>query len=68
MSYRYAWGLIRRVEKRLGVSLVKTQRGGSSRAGGIGGGKTAVTEVGLQLMEIYSSLHMSIQQAVQLRL
>ncbi len=68
MSYRYAWGLIREIEKRLGVKLVKTQRGGSSIIGGVGGGSTVVTDVGLRLMQMYSELDKAIQQIARLRL
>ncbi|MFW9833538.1 MAG: winged helix-turn-helix domain-containing protein [Candidatus Thorarchaeota archaeon] len=52
MSYRYAWGVIKKIEKKLGVSLVETFKGGTE-----GGGGARVTENGLKLMEMYSSIN-----------
>ena len=52
MSYRYAWGVIKKIEKKLGVPLVETFKGGTD-----GGGGARVTENGLKLMEMYSSIN-----------
>ena len=52
MSYRYAWGVIKKIEKKLGVTLVETFKGGTE-----GGGGARVTENGLKLMEMYSSIN-----------
>lgn len=50
MSYRYAWDLIRKAEKRLGEPLIHP------RAGGKGGGKTELTQQGRRLMSTYERL------------
>lgn len=52
MSYRYAWGVIKKIEKKLGVPLVETYKGGT-----IGGGGAKVTEFGLQLISVYTKLN-----------
>ena len=39
MSYRHAWGQVRKLEERLGVKLVET------RTGGKGGGEASLTDV-----------------------
>ncbi|TFG33234.1 LysR family transcriptional regulator [Candidatus Thorarchaeota archaeon] len=52
MSYRYAWGVIKKIEKKLGVRLVETYKGGT-----VGGGGARVTEEGLRLVEIFSKLN-----------
>ena len=52
MSYRYAWGVIKKIEKKLGVTLVETFKGGTE-----GGGGARVTENGLKLMEMYSEIN-----------
>jgi molybdate transport system regulatory protein len=50
MSYRYAWALIKEVEKHLGEPIVKTQKGGKH------GGKTEITNAGLSLLANYRRL------------
>jgi molybdate transport system regulatory protein len=52
MSYRYAWGVIKKIEKKLGVRLVETYKGGN-----VGGGGAKVTEAGLHLVETFSKLN-----------
>jgi molybdate transport system regulatory protein len=52
MSYRYAWGVIKKIEKELGIVLVETYKGGTE-----GGGGARVTEQGLELMKLYSSVN-----------
>lgn len=52
MSYRYAWGVIKKIEKKLGITLVETFKGGTE-----GGGGATVTEYGLKLMEMYSNIN-----------
>lgn len=49
MSYRYAWGLIRKAEEALGESLIEAQKGGKS-----GGGRTYLTEIGERFIEDFS--------------
>lgn len=48
LSYRYAWGIIKEVEKRIGKPLLKTRRGGRS-----GGGGCKLTDEGYALMKKY---------------
>jgi len=50
MSYRYAWAHIKEIEKHLGESIVKTQKGGKQ------GGKTEITKEGLSLLTRYKRL------------
>jgi len=52
MSYRYAWGVIKKIEKKLGIQLVETYKGGT-----VGGGGARVTEAGLRLVETFSKLN-----------
>ena len=52
MSYRYAWGVIKKIEKKLGTRLIETYKGGK-----IGGGGARVTEQGLEFIKAYSELH-----------
>jgi len=59
MSYRYAWGLIQKVEKNLGQPLVETRKGGRS-----GGGGTELTELACRLMEGYRRLEDSISELI----
>ena len=48
MSYRYAWGILREIEERVGKPVVKTHKGGKS-----GGGGAELTEDGEALLEQY---------------
>ena len=50
MSYRHAWDLIKEVEKHLGESVIKTQKGGKH------GGKSEVTSAGLSILTSYKRL------------
>jgi len=52
MSYRYAWGVIKKIERKLSITLVETFKGGTE-----GGGGARVTESGLKLMELYYSIN-----------
>lgn len=47
MSYRHAWGIINKLEERLGYKLVKSKKGGK------GGGGTTLTEKAKKLVERY---------------
>ena len=49
MSYRYAWGVIRKIEKKLDAKLLDSFKGGKE-----GGGGATVTEYGLSLMKLYA--------------
>jgi len=48
MSYRQAWGILKKVERRLGELLVETSRGGAH-----GGGGARLTPLGKRLLRQY---------------
>lgn len=48
ISYRTAQAYISRMERNLGVRIVRTERGGKS-----GGGRASLTREGMQLLEEY---------------
>jgi len=50
-SYRFAWGYLRKVEKRLGAAVVEKRRGRKNRRGG-----TVLTPLGRALLEMYEEL------------
>jgi molybdate transport system regulatory protein len=52
MSYRYAWGVVRKIEKKLGIKLLETYKGGT-----VGGGGARVTANGLELMQMFAKLN-----------
>ncbi len=60
MSYRYAWGVIKKIEKKLGIILVETFKGGTE-----GGGGARVTENGLKLMELYSNINNAFNEVLE---
>ncbi len=47
-SYKYAWNILKRIEKRTGKAIVITGKGGRG-----GGGWVKLTDWGLYLLEIY---------------
>jgi len=49
MSYRYAWGVIRKIEKRIGAPLLETRKGGT-----VGGGGATVTALGVRFMDLFA--------------
>lgn len=51
MSYRFAWGMIRKAEERLESPLVESHKGGST-----GGGGARLTPLGEQFVEQYERL------------
>jgi len=55
MSYRYAWGLIRRAEETLGEPLILASKGGR-----LGGGRTENTELGRHLIDDFERLRATI--------
>jgi molybdate transport system regulatory protein len=59
MSYRYAWGLIKKVEKKLGEPLIEAHKGGRS-----GGGRTEITELGNQFIEDFRILKEKLSKEV----
>ncbi len=61
MSYRYAWGVIKKIEKKLGIQLVETYKGGT-----VGGGGAKVTEYGLQLIKTFSKLNSEFEEVLEI--
>ena len=57
MSYRYAWGMIKKAEKKLGLPLFITYKGGRT-----GGGGTEVTTEGKAYMEYFSNVRRRIEK------
>ncbi len=58
MSYRHAWGLIKRAEKILGEPLLKTRKGGKA-----GGGGSQLTETGEKLLKEFSRIKKALYKA-----
>ena len=48
MSYRHAWGIIKKSEQRIGKPLLKTHKGGT-----LGGGGAELTVEAIQLIDKY---------------
>jgi molybdate transport repressor ModE-like protein len=59
MSYRHAWGQIRKMEERLGVKFVE------SRTGGRGGGKTNLTRAAIECLDRYDKFRHDLDVFVQ---
>lgn len=51
MSYRFAWGLVKKVEEKIGEPLIKAHKGGRS-----GGGRTEITPLGQQFIEDFRAI------------
>jgi molybdate transport system regulatory protein len=60
MSYRYAWGVIKKIERKLGARIVETYKGGT-----VGGGGAEVTEYGLQLINTFTSLNDEFEEVLK---
>ncbi len=58
MSYRHAWGMIQKMEKRAGLKLVETQVGGKE------GGGAQLTPQGKQFLAQYDALRKSLDRSV----
>ncbi|HUT04734.1 MAG TPA: LysR family transcriptional regulator [bacterium] len=58
MSYRKAWGDLKKAERSLDVSLVERRRGG------ISGGETRLTEAGRVWLEAYSEFRSDVDDAI----
>jgi molybdate transport system regulatory protein len=52
-SYKYAWNILKRIEKRTGIPPVDTGKGGRG-----GGGFVKLNEFGKYLLKIYSDLQL----------
>lgn len=59
MSYRQAWGMIRKAEQRLGITLLNREIGGES------GGGADLTPAARELMDKYQRLMEEVSQAVE---
>ena len=59
MSYRHAWGMIQKIEKRSGFKLVETQVGGKE------GGGARLTLQGKELLNQYSTFRKGLDEAVE---
>lgn len=59
MSYRHAWGILRKLERKVGVPMVKTRKGGAS-----GGGGAVLTTEALQLMLKYEQIRQALTSAM----
>jgi len=59
ISYRKAWGDVKKTEELLGYTLIIRQRGGKS------GGQSRLTEKAKKLLEAYEMLHTKMDDAVE---
>ena len=58
ISYRKAWGDLKKAEKHLGISLVRKQRGGKA------GGKTSLTKEGKKWIVAYGKFRNDVKKTV----
>ncbi len=58
MSYRTAWGKIKKIEERVGTEVI------DKKVGGKDGGGSELTSKGYQLMEKYSQLKFRLETAL----
>ncbi len=58
ISYRKAWGDLKKAQDALNITLVEKHRGG------ISGGRTALTSLGKKLVRAYTKFHADIEKAV----
>jgi len=59
MSYRKAWGDIKKAEELLGYNLTDKHRGGKD------GGKSILTDKAKNLLEAYNALHKKMDSAIE---
>jgi len=59
MSYRQAWGRIKKAEKRLGFKLLLTRTGGQA------GGGAELTPQGKKLLESYTRFRQQVKEAIE---
>jgi len=60
VSYRYAWGYLKKMEERLGLPVIETYKGGAK-----GGGSTYLTELGEFLLRKHRRLKEFIEYALK---
>ncbi len=61
ISYRHAWDMIKRAEKRLGKELILPQRGG------LGGGRSTLAADGQHLLEVFKRLNREVAEFAESR-
>ena len=59
-SYKYAWTILKRIEKRTGAPIVQTSKGGYG-----GGGWVKLTDWGQYLLKTYNDLKSEIEQKLK---
>ena len=59
MSYRHAWGMIRKIEKRSGFKFVETQVGGRD------GGSAKLTLQGKEFLNRYDSFRNGLDEVIE---
>ena len=59
MSYRHAWGMIQKIEKRAGFKFVETQVGGKD------GGNAKLTLEGKEFLHNYSSFRKGLDETIE---
>jgi molybdate transport system regulatory protein len=59
MSYRHAWGMIQKIEKRSGCKFVETQVGGKE------GGSARLTPDGKKFLKQYSAFRQGLNEIVE---
>ncbi|MDN5346495.1 MAG: molybdate transport system regulatory protein [Clostridia bacterium] len=59
MSYRQAWGRVKKAEERLGIDLLVTRTGGED------GGGAELTKEGRELMEKYNLFRREVDKAIK---
>ena len=57
MSYRYAWGLIKKAEEKLGAPLIEATKGGRR-----GGGSSHITELGAHFIDDFELIQKTWQE------
>ena len=59
MSYRHAWGMIQKIEKRSGFKFVETQVGGKE------GGMARLTPKGMEFLGQYSTFQKGLTEVIE---
>ncbi len=59
MSYRHAWGMIQKMERRSGLKLVETQVGGKE------GGRAQLTSKGREFLGQYSTFQKGLAEIIE---
>ena len=59
MSYRHAWGIIQKIERRAGLKFVETQVGGKD------GGRARLTLQGKEFLDQYSAFQEGLPEMIE---